>query len=48
MWYSSLNGIHEKTHINFNTECIGGVFLSMQKRVCNLRSTTTELSEHII
>ncbi len=47
MWYSSLNGIHEKSHNNFNTACIGGVLLSMHKKVCNLRSTTTEPFEHI-
>ena len=29
MWYSSMNGIHEMSHYNCNTVCIGCVFLSM-------------------
>lgn len=47
MWFSSLDGIHDLSHHNFNTVCIGGVFLCMQKRVRNLRTTTTEPLEHM-
>ena len=47
MWFTSLNGVHEKSISNFTTACIGGVFLAMQKRVQNLRTTTTEPLEHM-
>ena len=47
MWFTSLNGIHDKSMNNFSTACIGGVFLAMQKRVKNLRTTTTEPLEHM-
>ena len=47
MWFTSLNGIHDKSINNFSTACIGGVFLSIQKRVKNLRTTITEPLEHM-
>jgi len=47
MWFSSIEGIHDLSHNNFNTVCIGGIFLCMQKRVRNLRMTTTEPLEHM-
>ena len=47
MWFSSIDGIHDLSHNNFNTVCIGGIFLCMQKRVRNLRMTTTEPLEHM-
>ena len=47
MWFTSLNGIHDKSIHNFSTACIGGVFLAIQKRVKNLRTTTTEPLEHM-
>jgi len=46
MWFTSLSGINEKSQHNFVTSCLGGVFLSMQKKVKNLRLTTTEPLEH--
>ena len=46
MWFTSLEGINEKTQHNFTTACLGGIFLSMQKKVKNLRLTTTEPLEH--
>ena len=47
MWFSSLKGIHDTSMNNFSTACVGGVFLAMQKRVKNLRTTTTEPLEHM-
>ena len=35
MWFTSLNGIYDKSMNNFSTACIGGVFLAIQKRVKN-------------
>ena len=46
MWFSSLKGVHEKSKNNFVTACLGGIFLASQKKVHNLRLTTTEPIEH--
>ena len=46
MWFSSLKGVHPQSKHNFVTSCLGGIFLSLQRRVRNLRLTTTEPIEH--
>ena len=46
MWFSSLKGIHPLSKNNFITSCLGGIFLATQKKVRNLRLTTTEPIEH--
>ena len=46
MWFSSLKGIHAQSKHNFVTSCLGGIFLALQRRVCNLQLTTTEPIEH--
>ena len=45
--FSSLNGICSRSINNLSTACIGEVFLAMQKKVKNLRATTTEPLEHM-
>ena len=46
MWFSSLDGVSKISKNNLITSCIGGIFLAVQKRVHNLRLTTTEPLEH--
>lgn len=46
MWFSSLKGVHAQSKHNFVTSCLGGIFLALQRRVRNLRLTTTEPIEH--
>ena len=46
MWFSSLEGVSNISKNNLITSCLGGIFLSVQKKVKNLRLTTTEPLEH--
>ena len=46
MWFSSLKGVHNQSKHNFVTACIGGIFLASQRKIHNLRLTTTESIEH--
>ena len=46
MWFSSLKGIHNQSKHNFVTACLGGIFLASQRKIHNLRLTTTESIEH--
>ena len=46
MWFSSLKGVHQQSKNNFITACLGGIFLASQRKVHNLRLTTTESIEH--
>ena len=47
MWLSSLHGIHKKSHNNFHTACFGGISLSMQRQVKNVRTATTEPQKYM-
>ena len=46
MWFSSLEGVSKISKNNLITSCLGGMFLAVQKKVKNLRFTTTEPLEH--
>ena len=46
MWFSSLEGVSNISKNNLITSCLGGIFLAVQKKVKNLRFTTTEPLEH--
>ena len=46
MWFSSLKGVHHQSKHNFVTSYLGGIFLESQRKVRNLRLTTTEPIEH--
>ena len=46
MWFSSIKGVHNQSKHNFVTACLGGIFLASQRRIHNLRLTTTESIEH--
>ena len=46
MWFTSLEGISKISKNNLITSCLGGIFLAAQKKVRNLRFTTTEPLEH--
>ena len=46
MWFSSLEGVSKISKNNLITSCLGGIFLAVQKRIKNLRFTTTEPLEH--
>ena len=47
MWFLFSKGIHSRSINNLSNACIVGVFLAMQKKVKNLRATTTEPLEHM-